>query len=151
MSQEGADMITNQSAPGAPVVPVLIYEDVPRAIDWLCGAFGFRERLRAGYQGAVNHAQLLAGTGDIMIGRGGGPFKPMRPGELHQYVVVEVEDVDGHHERSKAFGAQILQAPQDMPFGARQYTASDHEGHWWTFSQNIADVPPSAWGATVKG
>jgi uncharacterized glyoxalase superfamily protein PhnB len=85
-----------------------------------------------------------------MVGRAGGPFKPMRPGELHQYVLVDVEDVDGHCERAKAFGAQILEAPENMPFGVRHYTSIDHEGHWWTFSQTIADVHPSEWGGTLK-
>ena len=143
-------MRANQSAPASPVVPILIYTDVAKAIDWLCGGFGFRERLRADRDGVIGHAQLLAGAGDIMIGRAGGPFTPMRAGELHQYVLVDVEDVDTHYERAKAFGAEILQAPENMPFGVRHYTASDHEGHWWTFSQNIADVHPSTWGATVK-
>jgi len=129
---------------------MVIYQDVSKAIDWLCGAFGFRERLRAAHNGVVTHAQVLAGAGDIMIGAAGGPFTAMRAGELHQLVLVEVEDVDAHCDRVKAFGAQILQSPENMPFGVRQYTASDHEGHWWTFSQNIADVHPSAWGAIVK-
>ena len=143
-------MIANQSAPTSAVVPMVIYADVSKAIDWLCGAFGFRERLRAAHNGVVSHAQILAGTGDIMIGGAGGPFKAMRAGELHQLVLVEVEDVDKHCNRAKAFGAEILQAPENMPFGVRQYTASDPEGHWWTFSQNIADVHPSAWGAILK-
>ena len=143
-------MIANQSAPSAPVVPVVIYEDVTRAIDWLCGAFQFRERLRASYKGTVVHAQLHAGAGDVMIGHAGGPFKAMRPGEVHQYVLVGVEDVERHFEHAKAFGAKILQPPEDQPFGTRHYTAEDLDGHWWTFSQNIADVEPSAWGATVK-
>ena len=39
--------IVNRSAPTATVVPVLIYEDVAKAIVWLCEAFGFSERLRA--------------------------------------------------------------------------------------------------------
>ena len=142
-------MIANQSAPASAVVPMVIYEDVSKAIDWLGGAFGFRERLRAARNGVVGHAQILAGAGDIMIGAAGGPFTPMRAGELHQLVLVEVEDIDRHYERAKAFGATIVQGPENMPFGARQYTASDHEGHWWTFSQNVADVHPSAWGATT--
>ena len=37
-----------------------------------------------------------------------------------------------------------------MPFGVRQYTAIDPGGHRWTFSQNIADVAPEAWGATIR-
>jgi uncharacterized glyoxalase superfamily protein PhnB len=65
-------------------------------------------------------------------------------------VLVDVEDVDGHCEHAKAFGAEILQAPENMPFGVRHYTAIDHEGHWWTFSQTIDDVHPSEWGATLK-
>jgi len=144
-------VIANQSAPTAVVVPVLIYSDVAKAIDWLSRAFGFRERLRApGRDGAISHAQLTWGGGDIMIGLAGGPFTAPQAGQMHQYVVIEVEDVDAHCERATAAGARILQAPTDMPFGARQYTAVDLDGHWWTFSQNIADVHPSEWGAILK-
>ena len=31
-------MVTNRSAPTATIVPILIYEDVRQAIDWLCRA-----------------------------------------------------------------------------------------------------------------
>ncbi len=47
--------IVNRSAPTATIVPVVIYEDVDKAIDWLCGAFGFTERLRAGDAMAEPH------------------------------------------------------------------------------------------------
>ncbi len=142
-------MVMNQSAPASAVVPILIYPDVNVALDWLCGAFGFRERLRApDREGVVSHAQLVAGTGDIMIGRARGTYAP--PASVNQYVLVEVDDLDRHFEHAKTSGAQILQPPQDMPFGARQYTAADPAGHWWTFSQNIADVHPNAWGAILK-
>jgi uncharacterized glyoxalase superfamily protein PhnB len=144
-------MRPNRSAPTAAVVPILVYTDVAKAIHWLCSAFGFEERLRASDRnGVIGHAQLNIGEGTVMIGRAGGPFTPMRSGELHQYVLVNVEHVDEHFERAKRHGANILQPPEDMPFGVRHYTASDLEGHWWTFSQNIADVDPSAWGAVLK-
>jgi uncharacterized glyoxalase superfamily protein PhnB len=144
-------MLANQSAPVATVVPIVVYVDVAKAIAWLSGAFGFRERLRAaGRDGIVNHAQLKVGEGDIMIGRAGGPFTVPPSGHVHQYVLVAVDDVDSHFERAKAFGAHIVQPPEDMPFGTRHYVASDLDGHWWTFSQNIADVPPAAWGAVLK-
>jgi uncharacterized glyoxalase superfamily protein PhnB len=74
----------------------------------------------------------------------------MRADEVHQYVLVDVDDVDRHCERARACGAEILQMPANMPFGVRHYTAIDHEGHWWTFSQTIADVHPSERGATLK-
>jgi uncharacterized glyoxalase superfamily protein PhnB len=34
--------------PSCTVIPVLAYEELAEAIDWLCGAFGFTERWRAG-------------------------------------------------------------------------------------------------------
>ncbi len=138
----------NRSAPTATVTPVLIYDDVSQAIDWLCGAFGFRERLRApGRDGKISHAQVVIGEGAVMLGLRGGPFCPPHRGEVTQYVHVNVEDVDRHFERAKQFGAQIVEPPTNMPFGERQYTAEDHAGHWWTFSQHVADVAPEEWGA----
>lgn len=82
-----------------------------------------------------------------MLGLRGGPFRSPRPGEVTQYVHVNVEDVDRHFERAKGFGARIVSSPTDMPFGERHYTVEDHAGHWWTFSQHIADVAPEQWGA----
>ena len=41
-------MIENRSVPSATVIPELAYPDVGVACDWLCRAFGFRERLRIG-------------------------------------------------------------------------------------------------------
>jgi uncharacterized glyoxalase superfamily protein PhnB len=41
-------VIVNRSVPRAFVIPVLTYEDVAEASEWLCRAFGFKERLRVG-------------------------------------------------------------------------------------------------------
>ena len=50
-------------------MPMLIYEDVGKALEWLCVAFGFTERLRApGPDGNITHAQLAVGEGAIMLG-----------------------------------------------------------------------------------
>ena len=141
--------IVNRSAPTATVVPVLIYEDVSKAIDWLCGAFGFTERLRAaGRDGRVTHAQLSVGEGAVMLGAQGAEFRPPRSNEVNQYVLVHVDDVDRHFELAKRFGARIVRPPTNMPFGERPYTAEDFAGHRWTFSQSIADVAPEQWGGT---
>jgi uncharacterized glyoxalase superfamily protein PhnB len=138
----------NRSAPAATVVPVLIYDDVAAAVDWLCRAFGFKERLRAeGPKGVVSHAQLAVAEGALMLGRPGGTFRPARLDEVNQYVIVHVDDVDRHCERAKQAGARIVEPPANRPFGERQYTAQDHTGRRWTFSEHIADVEPEAWGA----
>ena len=39
-------MPVNRSAGRGPVVPVLVYDDVEKAIEWLCETFGFVERFR---------------------------------------------------------------------------------------------------------
>ncbi len=142
-------MIVNRSAPRATVVPILVYEDLGRATDWLCGAFGFTERLRAaGPDGKVSHALLAIAEGAVILGRQGGDFRPPRRDEVCQYVHIHVENVDRHFEHAKQFGARILQPPSNKPFGERQYTAEDPGGHRWTFSQSVADVAPEEWGAT---
>jgi uncharacterized glyoxalase superfamily protein PhnB len=62
-------MNTNRSVPPGPVIPFLYYEDVPRAIEWLCGAFGFTERLRTppDEDGSIHLAQLNTGEGSVML------------------------------------------------------------------------------------
>ena len=142
-------MVTNRSAPTATIVPILIYEDVGVAIDWLCRAFGFSGRLRHEREGVIGHAQLVIGDGAIMLGRQGGPFGGPQENQVSQYVLVHVTDVDRHFEQAKQSGARIVQGPADMPFGERQYTVQDHAGHWWTFSQHMADVAPEEWGAVT--
>jgi len=142
-------MAVNQSAPDASVVPILVYADVARAIDWLCSTFGFAERLRHERDGVVGHAQLVVGTGAIMIGREGGEFHAPHRDGISQFVHIAVDDVDRHFAHAKQSGARIVSPPHDLPFGERQYTAEDPEGHRWVFSQHVADVAPHQWGAKL--
>ena len=134
----GGPEIVNRSVPPATVVPVLAYEDVAEATDWLCNAFGFRVRLGI----AEHRAQLVYGDGAVIVTEGAAA------GAGHS-VHVRVEDVDAHHERAAAAGAEILSPPTDYPYGERQYSAADPGGHSWTFSQSIADVDPSDWGGVL--
>ncbi len=140
-------MMVNRSMPPGAVVPVLSYEDVAKAIEWLCGAFGFTERLRtpAEPDGTIHHAQLAIGDGAAILTDERGATQHHSSG-----VVVHVEDVDAHFERVRTFGAKIVRAPSTAEFGERQYTAEDVEGHPWTFSQSVADVRPEDWGARVS-
>ncbi len=151
--------VNNRSRPPKTIVPVLIHEDVDKAVDWLCGAFGFTERLHAaGPDGKITHAQLTIGEGAVMLGvqrvgqRFASPddaeFRPPRPDEVSQYISVHVDNVDQHFEHANQFGARILTPPADHSFGERQYTAEDLAGQRWTFSQSVAEVAPEVWGAT---
>lgn len=137
-------VIENRSVPSATVIPVLSYEDVRQASDWLCDVFGFRERLRIG----SHRAQLLFGESAVILTERGAGQVSATSNATHS-VHVRVADVHAHHEHAKQRGARILHAPEDHPFGERQYTAEDLGGHIWTFSQSIADVAPETWGGTL--
>ncbi|HEY7347543.1 MAG TPA: VOC family protein [Ktedonobacterales bacterium] len=146
MSLSGNKLMANRSVPACTVIPVLAYEDVGRAVDWLCSAFGFTERLRIG----THRAQLVVGDGAVVVSEGHPDQGSKTPtNAVSHSVLVRVEDVDRHYERARARGARILHPPTDYPFGERQYSTEDLGGHCWTFSQSIADVEPSEWGATV--
>jgi uncharacterized glyoxalase superfamily protein PhnB len=54
------------------VTPGLLYDDAPRAIEWLCRAFGFERRLVVpGPDGSVMHAHLTHGHGGVFLGSAG--------------------------------------------------------------------------------
>jgi uncharacterized glyoxalase superfamily protein PhnB len=128
----------NRSMPASVVIPVLEYPDVRAAVDWLCRAFGFHERLRI----ASHRAQLTFGAGALVVAGGAGPAPAGS-------VMVCVAEVARHHEHALAAGAKIVAAPADYPYGERQYDAEDPWGHRWTFSQTIADVDPRDWGGQL--
>lgn len=149
-------MLPNRSMPQSTVIPVLVYEDVAEAIEWLCDTFGFTERWRAGVQGA----QLVIDGGAVVVSErrivppsdASDPtiLRPPRRGEVSHSVIVRVNDLASHYAQARRGGARILSPPEDFPFGERQYSAEDLEGHRWTFSQSIADVAPEDWGASTR-
>jgi uncharacterized glyoxalase superfamily protein PhnB len=139
--------MVNRSAPPGPIVPVLPYKDVAKALGWLSAAFGFRERFRTPPEpdGTIHHAQLAVGEGAVILT--GRPAADTRPLALNASLFVPVADVDAVCERARQFGARITAAPHTCPFGERQCTIEDLEDYLWTFSQSVADVAPEDWGA----
>src|SRR5258708_10388292 len=50
------------------VIPMIAYEDGPKAMDWLSNAFGFKERMRVVTpEGRLSHGEMEAGEGLIML------------------------------------------------------------------------------------
>ena len=132
------------------VVPMLSYEDAGRAADWIVEAFGFEEVERYEDERTVTHVTLRLGEGIVFLGNPGPEYRgPRRLAETCEaarrmletpYVVdgvlVEVDDIETHHERARAAGATILSELEDNPgVGQRQYRAEDIEGHRWMFAQ----------------
>jgi PhnB protein len=133
------------------VFPMLSYEDVGRAADWLTKAFGFEERERyADEEGTVTHVTLALDDELVFLGFPSPDYRgPRRHAEECEtarrwretpYVVdgvmVYVDDVGAHFERAHREGAAILTEPEDnAAAGHRQYRVEDVEGHRWMFAQ----------------
>ncbi|MEU2614992.1 VOC family protein [Micromonospora sp. NPDC007271] len=114
------------------IYPVLRYPDASAAIDFLRSAFDFTlHEVHAGPDGTVRHAQL--GYGDDLVMLATGPALPVRPADDDYRVYVAVDDVDAHHERARAAGAEIIHAPFDTDYGSRDYVARDPAGFVWSF------------------
>jgi Glyoxalase-like domain len=68
--------------------------------------------------------------------------------------LAEGEDLDAHHQRARAAGAEILMEPNMQFYGDRTYRARDPEGHIWTFSVTVKRMTPAEWdkvsGFTTK-
>jgi uncharacterized glyoxalase superfamily protein PhnB len=140
------------------VIPMIAYEDGPRAMDWLSKAFGFRERTRmTGPDGRLNHGEMEAGDGLIMLAT---PTPDYRSPKSHREtcnqarrwssvpyiidgVLVYVKDVGAHFERAKQAGATILSEPNTNSNGT-QYRAEDIEGHRWMFMQSVRPIRDAA-------
>lgn len=132
-------MIANRSMPSSTVIPVLGYDDVAEAVEWLCEAFGFRERWRLD----THRSQIAVGDGALAV-------TERQWGSERSVVMVRAEDVDVLYERARDRGALIVDPPADYPYGERQCTLEDPGGHRWTFSQSIADVAPEDWGGSSR-
>ncbi len=123
------------------IIPCLRYRRALAAVEWLGKAFGFEKQfVHTAADGEVEHAQLILGQGMIMVGpaRDNEFGKLLRqPGELGGFVTqsiyVVVPDPDAVHTRARAAGAEIVKEPIDQPYGGRDFTCRDPEGHVWTF------------------
>ena len=141
MERVDTHMTTLAKDTRATMIPAIRYRDAAAAIDWLCEAFGFERHLAVpGEGGAIDHAQLVFGNGMVMLGSArddefGALQQPLAepggPVSLSIYIVVS--DVDAHHARAVAAGAEIVMAPEDQDYGGRLYSCPDPEGNLWNF------------------
>ena len=97
------------------VIPMLSYEDVAQAADWIA------------YQSPRHHAEAC----DLARAWSTTPY-------VVDGVLVYVDDIEAHFERAQASGATLLSPLEDNP-GVRQrnYRAEDLEGHRWMFAQPV--------------
>lgn len=120
----------------ADVIPLLVCSDIAAEHDFLVTVFGFESAgIERTPDGTVVHAEVRAGPRRIWLHRADEAeniVPPGRRGSAGGGIVVHVPDVDAHHERVRAAGADILYEPRDEDYGQREYGLRDPEGHlWW--------------------
>jgi uncharacterized glyoxalase superfamily protein PhnB len=119
------------------LISILRYRDPRAAIDWLCAALGFEQNFVAEEAGEIVHAQLRRGDALLFLG----PDRRDDPYGMHSpqafdgtsscvYIAIGA-DVDAHCERARAKGATIITEPSSTPYGSREYSCRDPEGHVW--------------------
>jgi uncharacterized glyoxalase superfamily protein PhnB len=132
------------------LVPSVIYDDAPAAIDFLVKAFGFeRNMVVPGPNDTIAHAQLvIRGTSAmIMLGSSAtsslGLKSPRALGGVASAIYIVIDNVDAHCQRARAAGATILREPTDEDYGGRDYSCRDPEGHLWSFGTYQPSLEPS--------
>ena len=111
------------------IIPCLIYRDAPKAIDWLCAAFGFEKHLVVpGDDGSIVHSQLQIPGGMVMISS---RRDPKSATAVHPLYVV-VKDPAALRVRAEAAGAEVGELV-DHDYGGCGFPAKDLEGFEWYF------------------
>lgn len=119
------------------IYPCLFYRDAGKAIEWLQEAFGFVKRMAAeAPDGTIAHSELSLGTSVIMVSTSRpekGWVSPRDLAAVNQVICMYVDDVDAHHGRAKAAGADVFGELRDTDYGSRGYECRDPEGNVWCF------------------
>ena len=127
---------------GTTVIPILVYEDIEAAHDFLVDTFGFTSGgLYRTDDGTVVHAEVRAGDRPIWLHRVTAEHEMTSPkgaAGSHGGLEVIVPDVDAHFAKAKAAGAHIDSEPSDQEYGLREYGVRDPENHRWWISSPLA-------------
>jgi uncharacterized glyoxalase superfamily protein PhnB len=125
------------------ITPLLVYEDIEAAHDFLVSAFGLRAgRIDRDDEGRVVHGEVHVGDSDVVwLHRATtqhGLASPRSVSAATGGLVIDVDDVDEHCEHARAGGASISHPPVNQAYGRREYEAQDPEGHRWWFGTPLS-------------
>jgi uncharacterized glyoxalase superfamily protein PhnB len=121
-------------------VSYLSYANAPAALEFLCAAFGFTEKVRyAMPDGRIGHSVLEYHGHVVMLASEYDGFgqSPLKLAAIHSQIMCYVDDVDAHFARALEKGATIINGIVD-DHGMRSYRAMDPEGHRWIFATEMA-------------
>lgn len=123
-------------------ISILVYQDIEAAHDYLIRVFGLGPgEITRDPDGNAVHAEIEAGDGEFWLHPESPEYQLASPktlGASTGTMAVMVDDVDAHHAHAVAEGADIRYEPVDQPYGYREYSALDPEGHLWSFMKPLA-------------
>jgi DNA-binding transcriptional MerR regulator len=122
-------------------ISILVYSDLQAAFDFLERVFGLGpgELTRDG-EGNLVHGEIQAGDGVVWLHPEAPEFELLSPrslGGASASMAVMVDDVDAHYRHTLEQGATVDYEPVDQPYGYREYSARDSEGHLWSFMKPL--------------
>ncbi len=134
-------MSISTKATSTAVIPILVYDDIEAAHDFLVGIFGLTSGgLHRLDDGTVVHGEVRNGDAPIWLHRVTTELEmdsPRHAAMSQGGLSVRVPDVDAHYDRVKASGAQTESVPRDQDYGLREYGVRDLENHRWWFSSAL--------------
>ena len=107
----------------------LVYTDERAALEFLTGAFGFREQARLDNPDGSIMAWLGFGDGFVMIGRADAAQRQHSPSETAKPTAMlnlHVDEIDAHYQRGQP-GRRIVTELEDTFWGYRRYEAVDSD------------------------
>lgn len=114
------------------VFPALRYRDARAAIEFLKSAAGFEElTVMENDDGTIAHGELVFEGGVVMVSTLRDEETRFPGGPITMYLALD--DVDAHHDRAVAAGAEVVMELTDQDYGSREYAIRDPEGSVWTF------------------
>lgn len=124
--------MADRDIPVRGLVPYVFCADAGATADWCVRVLGFVERDRwHDEDGIVTNVELVVGENEVWLD-GPVPDWAERLQGLSSWIGLVVDDVDIVYEALQTL-LDDLQPPRDRPFGARELTVEDPEGHQWGF------------------
>jgi predicted enzyme related to lactoylglutathione lyase/GNAT superfamily N-acetyltransferase len=112
------------------IIPILYSSDVEKSLNYYVNVLGFENCWKWGNPPTFGGVY----TGDLRI-----YFAKEGQGKPGTWIAIDVDDVDSYHERIRANGAKILQAPTSFEWGIREMTVQDPDGHFIRFGHAFSD------------
>lgn len=124
-------------------ITLLVYRDLAAAHTFLVDVLGLAPGPLSFDGDTAVHGVVHVGDGVIWLHREApehGMLSPLTVGAVTASLAIDVDDVDAVHARLVEVGVKIDQVPVDQPYGVRECSVRDLEGHLWSFHQPMPET-----------